>query len=250
MDQYTAVPVEALPSETSRSPWGLMDMAMAISIVIFLTFLVSIPAALVADAIAGDQDIEDDPSALSILLGISIVLEGLMLLTAYYFTVRKYRVDFGALGLTRPSRGGWLSPIWIVVGSLIVMYVYFAALAAFGVEPDTDLPEGVFDYAGPFIVVFVLSVLVAPPVEEIFFRGFIFGGLRGRWGVVLAALASGALFGLAHVGNPGTFYLLPPVAAVGAVFAFGYVYTRSIIPCIAAHFLFNLLQVSLALATS
>jgi membrane protease YdiL (CAAX protease family) len=115
------------------------------------------------------------------------------------------------------------------------MYIYFGILSAFGVSPDTDLPEGVFVNAGPFIVLFVLSVFVAPPVEEIFFRGFVFGGLRGRWGVLPAALASGALFGLAHVGNPGTIYLLPPVAAVGVIFAFGYVYTGSIIPTIIAH---------------
>ncbi|HET9475949.1 MAG TPA: CPBP family intramembrane glutamic endopeptidase, partial [Dehalococcoidia bacterium] len=119
-----------------------------------------------------------------------------------------------------------------------------------GVEPETDLPDGVFDNAGPFLVLFFISVFVAPPVEEIFFRGFIFGGLRGRWGPLLAAVASGALFGLAHVGNPGTLYLLPPIGAVGMLFAFGYVYTGSIIPGIAAHFLFNLLQVSIGLAAS
>ena len=250
MDRYTVAPVEAPPPGASRAPWGIADMAKAVGIVILLTFLISIPAALVADVIAGDQDIEDDPTALSILLGISIVLEALMLWTAYNFSVRKYRLDFRALGLTRPSRGAWMSPFGMVIGSLIVMYVYFGLLAAFGVTPDTDLPEGVFDNAGPFLVIFSLSVFVAPPVEEIFFRGFIFGGLRGRWGVVLAALASGLLFGLAHVGNPGTIYLLPPVAAVGVVFAFGYVYTGSIIPGIVAHLLFNLLQVSLGLATS
>jgi membrane protease YdiL (CAAX protease family) len=137
-----------------------------------------------------------------------------------------------------------------MLGSLAVMYLYFGVLAALGVSPDTDLPEGVFDNAGPFIVLFVLSVFVAPPVEEVFFRGFIFGGLRGRWGPVLAAVASGTLFGLAHVANPGAFYLLPPVAAVGAIFAAGYIYSGSIIPGIIAHFLFNLMQVTLGLAVS
>ena len=103
-----------------------------------------------------------------------------------------------------------------VITSLAVMYVYFGLLSAAGVEPDTDLPDGVFDNAGPFLVLFFISVFVAPPVEEIFFRGFIFGGLRGRWGPLLAAVASGALFGLAHVGNPGTLYLLPPIGAAWA----------------------------------
>ena len=250
MDSYIAVPEDAPPADTSRAPWGLLDMAKAIGIVIALTVLISLPAALVADSLAGDEGIEEDATALTIVLALSIVLEGLMLWTAYRFSVAKYRLDLSALGLSRPSRGAWITPFALIFGSLIVMYAYFAVLAAFGFEPDTDLPEGVFDNAGPFIVLFVLSVFVAPPVEEIFFRGFVFGGLRGRWGVLLAAFASGALFGLAHVGNPGTVYVLPPVAAVGMIFAFGYVYTGSIIPTIIAHFLFNLMQVSLGLALS
>lgn len=251
MDLYAlAEPPEAPPAGTSRVPWGLADMAKAIGIVILLTILISIPSALIADLVAGDRDFEDDAVALSIVLGLTIVLEGLMLWTAYRFSVHKYGLDFGALGLRRPARGAWLMPFGIVITSLVVMYIYFGLLSAFGAEPDTDLPEGVFDNAGPFLVLLVISVFVAPPVEEIFFRGFIFGGLRGRWGVILAAVASGILFGLAHVGNPGTFYLLPPIAAIGAIFAFGYVYTGSIIPGIVAHFLFNLLQVSIGLAAS
>ncbi len=251
MDPYAlASPPEAPPDRASRVPWGLADMAKAIAIVIVLTFLISIPFVLAADAIAGNEDIDNDPAALSIVLGSSVVLEGLMLWTAYRFTVRKYHLDFAALGLRRPTRGGWFTPVWIVIGSLIMMYVYFALLSALGVEPNTDLPEGVFDSAAPFLVLFFLSVLVAPPVEEVFFRGFIFGGLRERWGPVLAAVASGALFGLAHIGNPGTIYLLPPIAAVGFVFALGYIYTGSIIPGIVAHFLFNLLQVILGLVYS
>ena len=251
MDDFTVDVADApAAAPEGRTPWGFADMAKAIGIVILLTFLISIPPALAAGAIAGDRDIEDHPTALTIVLALSVVLEGLMLWTAYRFSVQKYHLDLRSLGLTKPSRAGWWLPFALMIGALAVMYVYFTVLAAFNVEPDTDLPEGVFDNAGPFIVLFVLSVFVAPPVEEIFFRGFIFGGLRGRWGTVIAAFAGGALFGLAHVGNPGTIYLLPPIATVGAIFAFGYVYTGSIIPSIIAHFLFNLMQVSLGLAYS
>ena len=250
MDPYTGASVEAPPLETSRTPWTLADIAKAIGIVIVLTFLTSIPFVLVADAVAGGGDIDNDPVALSIVLSSSIVLEGLMLWTAFRFSVQKYRLGVRALGLAKPSWADWWLPFALVFGGLVVMYVYFGALAAFGVEPDTDLPKGVFDNAGPFLVLFALTVFVAPPVEEIFFRGFIFGGLRERWGPFLGAVASGALFGLAHIGNPGTVYLLPPIAAVGFVFALGYIRTGSIIPGIVAHFLFNLLQVVLGLASS
>ena len=250
MDSYTLAPEEATPTPPRRAPWGFADMSKAIGIVISLTFAIAIPSALVAGAIAGSRDVEDDPTALTIVLALSVVLEALMLWTAFRFSVKKYHLSIDALGLKKPARGNWMLPFGLVIGSLIIMYVYFGVLAALGIEPDANLPKGVFDNIGPFVVIFVLSVVVAPFVEEIFFRGFIFGGLRDRWGPLLGALGSGLLFGLAHVGNPGTIYILPPIAAVGALFAVGYIYTGSIIPGMIAHLLFNLLQVTVGLAAS
>ncbi|HET9477452.1 MAG TPA: hypothetical protein VFP63_08190, partial [Dehalococcoidia bacterium] len=178
MDDYTAV-AEPLPAAPEgRTPWGLADMAKAIGFVILLTILISVPVSLIADEVAGGRDVEDDATALSIVLGLTVFLEGFMLWMAYRFSVRKYRLDFSALGLRKPDRGTWMMPFGILFTSLAVMYVYFGLLSAAGVEPETDLPDGVFDNAGPFLVLFFISVFVAPPVEEIFFRGFIFGGLR------------------------------------------------------------------------
>ncbi len=97
----------------------------------------------------------------------------------------------------------------------------------------------------PLIVLLgVLSLGLAPVMEETFFRGFLFGGLRGRWGFFLAALGSGFLFALAHV-DPLVFI---PFTAVGMLFAWGYVYSGSILASMVAHFLFN--GVSFGLAVS
>ena len=139
------------------------------------------------------------------------------------------------------------SIIALVIAGLTVSYAYFGALAQVGIEPDTEIKE-TFQNAGPLIVLAMLSLLFAPFAEEIFFRGFVFGGLRGRWGIAWAALASGALFALAHIGNPGTIYLLPPVAAIGALFALGYAYSGSIFTSLLAHFLFNLFALGAGIA--
>ncbi len=240
------------PSSASpaRTPWGIGDMGRAIGLVIGLTILVSIPAAVIATVLAGGSNLEDDPAALTVVLLISVFLESFMLGCAFAFSIRKYRVSWADLGLRMPKRGSFWLPVVLMMGGLAVMYVYFGILSAFGVSPDADVPKQVFDNIAPLSVLVVLSLLFAPIVEEIFFRGFIFGGLRGRWGTFRAALASGALFGLAHIGNPGTIFILPPIAMVGMIFAFGYSYSGSILATIAAHFLFNLLQVSVGIATS
>ena len=116
---------------------------------------------------------------------------------------------------------------------------YFVTLASIGVEPDTDLPKAYFDNIGPVIALGVISLAFAPFMEEVFFRGFIFGGLRARWGLATGALASGLLFSLAHIGNPGALYLVPPIAAIGALFALGYAYSGSLVAVMCAHVLFN-----------
>jgi membrane protease YdiL (CAAX protease family) len=81
-------------------------------------------------------------------------------------------------------------------------------------------------------------------MEETFFRGFLFGGLRGRWGVFWAALGTGFLFALAHV-DPFVFI---PFTAVGMLFAWGYVYSGSLLASMIAHLLFNGLSFGLAVS--
>ena len=224
--------------------WTLADIGKAIGIVILGTIVASVPPAIVADLIAGSGAIEDDPTALTIALGASIFLEVFLLGTALHFSVRKYRLSVGSLGLRWPQSGGFWATVGLafglVVGGLGISFVYFAALDAVGISPDTDLPEQAYQSAGPLIVLGVLSLAIAPLMEETFFRGFVFGGLRNRWGVVAAAGASGLLFAAAHLGNPGTIYLIPPVALIGALFAWGYLVSGSLLASVAAHFLFNL----------
>ena len=233
-----------------RAPWGIVDILKAIGLVIGGTLAVTVPAALIADAVAGSAELEKDPAALSIVLAASLGLELLLLFTALHFSVRKYRLPLRALGLRRPERGGWLFPIGLMITGFAIVFGYFGVLALFGVKPDTDVPEEAFHHLVPASILGVLALGFAPLMEETFFRGFVFGGLRGRWGMLPAALASGLLFGLAHVGNPGSLYLIIPIGLVGALFAWGYAYSGSLFAPIAAHFLFNLASFGVGFATS
>jgi len=231
-------------------PWTPADMAKAIGIVVLGMLVVAVPTALLASALAGTRDINKDPEALTVVLGASFFLEVFLLGTAVYFSVIKYGLPWSVLGLRAPSQGGWWLPPALVVAGLFVIYGYFAVLGAFGVHPSADLPEEAFQNVAPAATLAVLSLIFAPIMEEIFFRGFIFGGLRRRWGTLGAALGSGALFAVAHIGNPGTVYVLPPIGLVGALFALGYAYSGSLLPVMAAHCLFNLFSFTVGLASS
>lgn len=86
-------------------------------------------------------------------------------------------------------------------------------------------------------------VVVGPLVEEVFFRGLLYGLLRKKLGVWKAVFISSALFGVAHGFGP-----IGLVAALGGVgFALVYENTGSLAPAVVAHMLGNLLPVFLVL---
>ncbi|MHB8995686.1 MAG: CPBP family glutamic-type intramembrane protease [Armatimonadota bacterium] len=85
------------------------------------------------------------------------------------------------------------------------------------------------------VLLFVLICVVAPVVEELIFRGFVYPGLRRRMTVGAAVLSSALLFALMH-NNPGA---LVPITLIGIVLAVLYERNRSIIPAIVCHALNN-----------
>jgi membrane protease YdiL (CAAX protease family) len=79
--------------------------------------------------------------------------------------------------------------------------------------------------------------LVAPIAEEVFFRGYLFAGLRRHIGLWPALALSAALFALAHV-LPTSW---PPIFVLGMLFALLYEQTGSIWPAVMLHGTINVL---------
>jgi len=81
----------------------------------------------------------------------------------------------------------------------------------------------------------LMVVVVAPIVEEVFFRGAVLHALRCRWSVAAAVAVSSVVFGAAHF-QP---LQLPALALAGAVFAVAVVRTGRLGAAIAVHAGFN-----------
>ncbi len=77
--------------------------------------------------------------------------------------------------------------------------------------------------------------ILAPICEEILFRGFLYTALRRYWGILPSMLLSAGLFAGIHL-DAGGFL---PLMTLGMLFAFTLERTRSILPCIVAHGLWN-----------
>lgn len=92
----------------------------------------------------------------------------------------------------------------------------------------------------------LVLVALAPLVEEIVFRGLLFGALAPRVGVLLGALLSALLFGLAH----GDLVLFPALAALGFVNSLLYARTANLSVAVALHGLSNALGAAFLIASS
>jgi hypothetical protein len=162
--------------------------------------------------------------------------------------LRHWRYGRGSLGsfLGIPERSGrW----WPLVGAAVCILgldLAFASLIHGGAIAlgrqghwTEGLDETLIHDAWPNrMVMLANSVLWAPVYEEFAFRGVLFPALRDRVGVFWGALASSVLFSSLH------FYGLEgflSVTAFGFVSALVFHYTRSLVPCIAAHMATNLI---------
>ena len=99
-------------------------MAMAIGIVIGAVIIISIPIIIIVGIMDGGELADDDEAVGAVDIGVSFVLEGLLLLAAALFTVRKYKLSWATLGLRPPTRGGFWFPL----------PVFFAASCSAGCE--------------------------------------------------------------------------------------------------------------------
>lgn len=134
--------------------------------------------------------------------------------------------DFG-LQPIRLKRAAWIT---LAVGA---GYYIFLALYSGLVEPEPDSTPTKLgaDNGDAGIAGLVLAaVLIAPVVEEIFFRGMIFRSLRNGVGVVAAAVISGLFFGMLHWDFATVERLLQvlPLVAFGIALALLYAWSGSL----------------------
>ena len=125
--------------------------------------------------------------------------------------------------------------VLITAGALTLLLVRELVTAVTGETPAQ--PEQLVACVRGTALAFMgpVVVLVAPAGEEMFFRGFLYKGLRRRLPVWGAALISAVVFGAVHV-YP---LLIPALFVVGVGLALLYERRQSLLAPIAAHATFN-----------
>jgi uncharacterized protein len=123
----------------------------------------------------------------------------------------------------------------LLIASYVLILLHNLLLMALGIETQGEEIAKLFASLESPAWFFFVGAILAPLVEEIFFRGFLFQGFRQRYGWVSAMLLSSGIFAVAHL-DPVS---LIPTFILGSLLAYLYHRSNSIWPSVILHVLVN-----------
>lgn len=215
-------------SRVPTVPWGMSDLLFAILLAaggIVILNLIVLAAILISKIPLKENGL--------ILILFVIVQDIVILFAALLFSVVRYRVDWSMLGLRSfnvPVGCGLSAALYFV--SFITTLVYRLIMMQLGFKLQDQAIVGLLDTSGLGLIVTLLGVgIVGPIIEEIFFRGFLYGGLRKRLGVLGAMIGSTLFFTALHF----TIDQFIPIFFLGLFLAWLYERTGSLFPGIFLH---------------
>jgi membrane protease YdiL (CAAX protease family) len=182
---------------------------------------------------------------LVVMAGLSVMYGSLFAGTAL-FTVGKYRLPWQVLRFQRVRRRAYVAMLPLLAAVYLASSVLGWALGPLAsadlTTPQVDGLVSSFSvsWSGLLGALLIVGVL-APIVEETYFRGMVYGLLRERYGTGRAVLVSAAIFAGAHVFVFGHYMVVafPELFILGAILAMVVERTRSLYPAILLHALNN-----------
>ncbi|MDQ3006358.1 MAG: CPBP family intramembrane metalloprotease [Chloroflexota bacterium] len=227
--------IQPAPTPEAREysvPWSVLDSWIGV----LLLALVNIGLLVI---------VSQDPSRLLVQSATLIIVQLAYLLPlVLIFTWRHIswkhlgfgRFDWNVLGLG----------CGLLIASYVIIIIHNLILMALKIDTQgAEILELLNSLESPVWFFFVGAVL-APIVEEMFFRGFLFQGFRQKYGWVSAALLSSGIFAAAHL----DLVALIPTFILGCLLAYVYHRSNSVWPGVVLHVLVNAFGLCAALVST
>jgi membrane protease YdiL (CAAX protease family) len=191
----------------------------------------------------------DDLSVMGVF-GIVIPAQSLGTLIAVAAIVRARGLDaVGSLGLTAEPRdltgllvGAGLQVVLTLITGVVLQLLEEVGVGEVPEQEVVQLAEDALS-AAERTVVMIGSVVLAPLVEEIVFRGVLLRALLARWGERAAIYATAGIFGAFHLIDPNAVVAVPALVVVGIVLARQVVRTGRLARAFFTHVGFNLVSI-------
>ena len=237
------------PSKVGAVFKGLLIMAIYLVTVSIPQLFVLIPITLEALAEGGMtgygevlmQKMAENSANLTISTVAGTVLAVLIMFLWYFFGVYKKEVKNGTYESVVPKLKDAKAILFIITGAIAgyavaVLIMDFALwlMPSIGGAylQSIDAVVGGVDILG-----FVLTLILAPIGEEICIRGLALNRAKQSYGLIGCMVLSGIFFGIYHLNPIQGLYAIP----MGMFFGYLAYKFNSIVPCVLAHFVNNLL---------
>lgn len=241
-DSAPPTPVFAQPAGPPPTPWTFREMVYFILFIglalVMSSFLAGAGYVALAPVFhwrAAPKSAQNSPFFLLVL---QMMLYGLILLYLYLVVAVKYGQPFWAsLRWRNPGvRGVWL---YLLGGFALAVSVQFFPT----VLPDKqNFPlRDFFNSPAVAYAAGAFAVFIAPFMEELIFRGFLFAIFERQVGITFAVGATAVLFALLHVPEySGAWNHVLLILFVGIVFSLARGITDSLVPSVLLHLTYNL----------
>jgi len=226
--------------------WNALDAVISL---IFLTVVlvgIYFGSAKLFEVLDGEQFFNSShigSVSFMVLYGIQIVL---MLGVVWFFAIFRRKSSFRDLGLRYYSiaRTIWYSFLSLLAIFFVSFLYVFLMNSLFGIEaPASKIEILVENRSISSNILFVVVTMIAPFSEEVFFRGFLYSAFKKSWGVNVALLLSSFLFAIVHL----ELYAFIPLMIIGWLLAYLFEKTKSLIPAIFLHGVYNLILILILL---
>ena len=247
---YSYQPYDIPPEESSAElppeppaprSWGYLDLLLMTVFAGAALLVLSVLGVTVVFALnyvfGWDLKIEDPLVQGPLNVGIQILFWGALFGFIYAVITIKYRLPFGDSIGWRAYDGSAFQ--YFVRGPVLAIVVVL--LSTLLPKVDEKLPfEKLLEEPIVLAMLAVFGVLIAPLLEEMFFRGFLYPVFERSLGTAFAVFATSALFSLVHGMQYGwRWQNLLMLLGVGAVFGILRARTASILPSTFLHAGYN-----------
>jgi hypothetical protein len=243
-----AAQTRALIPDDLRVPWDWTDLLLFV--VIYVAGLVVLSALVVTVfALLGVSPLQIQKSASEKNL-IGVISQTLLDVALIGYLVAQIRLrsnspfwrTMGWRSLETGETPRVLAYFGLIFSGLFLGYVVDLASAAFPLKGKVPMQTFFQDRQTALLLVLV-GVLVAPLIEEMIFRGYLYPVVARSFGVSAGIIATGVLFGLMHAMQLwGGWWQIGLLIIVGIIFTFARAATRTVIASYLLHLSYNSFQ--------
>ena len=231
--------------EDLRAPWSWLDLLLLLAVALIGTFVISIVLVGIFAAFGMTPTTLENSAtnkSLFLIVNQAILSLGLLAYLAAQIRVRFQSLFWRTIGWRQLQTG--TIPRHIVYLSLVLggfSLSLLVQLASAALQTKAKLPiQEYFQDPRSALLLMLMSILLAPLVEETIFRGYLYPVLARSFGVGAGVVITGTLFGLLHApqlwGGWGQISLL---IGVGITFTAARAISRTVVASYILHVSYN-----------